>query len=559
MADLESCLTAYNLLCKIRENDAYSNLLVPASLKAGNFSTREKAFITDCVYGTLRWQGFADAVISAACKRDKSKISADVLDILRLGTYRTLFTSEKTYAVVNSSVEIAKKRTGRGSAGFVNAVMRKIALRSRKEWESLLTSRIAKNCTDKRLAVRASHPEWIVEELRKSYEKAGYDWEKIRKTREKSELGQVSADSSGKSVAGGSVADEPVAAVPIAADMTSAVPISADPIAAMLEADNAAPSVTLCARPGLAEPDEILENMPKNVLCERGKYSPYALKIKKGGVNAIEAVKKGLAGVEDEGSQIAALALVNAPVEVLVNVPVNAPVSVPVNAPIEVSEKAAGISIKAAKIEASESSKALKISEKWLDMCAGPGGKTALLGACAAQRNATLTANEPSEHRAKLVRENCSALPAGTLEKVYERDGRELGRMFPETFDRILVDAPCSGLGSLRRRAEARWRKNRSDIKQLAEIQRGLLLSAAGAVRKGGVIAYVTCSPALAETREIVDYALAERSDLQRLDAAAVIRGFAPDIPLPDSGGDVQLFEHIHDTDQMFVALLRKK
>ena len=299
MADLESCLTAYNLLCKIRENDAYSNLLVPASLKAGNFSTREKGFITDCVYGTLRWQGFADAVISAACKRDKSKISADVLDILRLGTYRTLFTSEKTYAVVNSSVEIAKKRTGRGSAGFVNAVMRKIALRSRKEWESLLTSRIAKNCTDKRLAVRASHPEWIVEELRKSYEKAGYDWEKIRKTREKSELGQVSADSSGKSVAGGSVADEPVAAVPIAADMTSAVPISADPIAAMLEADNAAPSVTLCARPGLAEPDEILENMPKNVLCERGKYSPYALKIKKGGVNAIEAVKKGLAGVED--------------------------------------------------------------------------------------------------------------------------------------------------------------------------------------------------------------------------------------------------------------------
>ena len=131
--------------------------------------------------------------------------------------------------------------------------------------------------------------------------------------------------------------------------------------------------------------------------------------------------------------------------------------------------------------------------------------------------------------------------------------------MFPETFDRILVDAPCSGLGSLRRRAEARWRKNRSDIKQLAEIQRGLLLSAARAVRKGGVIAYVTCSPALAETREIVDYALAERSDLQRLDAAAVIRGFAPDIPLPDSGGDVQLFEHIHDTDQMFVALLRKK
>ncbi len=546
MADFESCLIAYNLLCKIRENDAYSNLLVPASLKAGNFSAQEKGFITDCVYGTLRWQGFADAVISAACKRDKSKISADVLDILRLGTYRTLFTSEKTHAVVNSSVEIAKKRTGRGSAGFVNAVMRKIALRSRKEWESLLTSRIAKNCTDKRLAVRASHPEWIVEELRKSYEKAGYDWEKIRKTREKSELGQVSADSSGKSVAGGSVADETVAA-----DMTSADPISADPIAAMLEADNAAPSVTLCARPGLAEPDEILENMPKNVLCERGKYSPYALKIKKGGVNAIEAVKKGLAGVEDEGSQIAALALVNAPVEVLVNVPVNAP--------IEVSEKAAGISIKAAKIEASESSKALKIFEKWLDMCAGPGGKTALLGACAAQRNATLTANEPSEHRAKLVRENCSALPAGTLEKVYERDGRELGRMFPETFDRILVDAPCSGLGSLRRRAEARWRKNRSDIKQLAEIQRELLLSAAGAVRKGGVIAYVTCSPALAETREIVDYALSERSDLQRLDAAAVIRGFAPDIPLPDSGGDVQLFEHIHDTDQMFVALLRKK
>jgi 16S rRNA (cytosine967-C5)-methyltransferase len=144
------------------------------------------------------------------------------------------------------------------------------------------------------------------------------------------------------------------------------------------------------------------------------------------------------------------------------------------------------------------------------------------------------------------------------MAEVIERDGREIGRQWPRSFDRILVDAPCSGLGALRRRPEARWTKKQEDIAGLTEIQDGLLNSALDAVRPGGVVDYVTCSPVLAETREIVDSVLARRGDSARMDAAGILRKVSPSLPLPDAGGDVQLFSHLHDTDQMFISLIRK-
>jgi 16S rRNA (cytosine967-C5)-methyltransferase len=123
------------------------------------------------------------------------------------------------------------------------------------------------------------------------------------------------------------------------------------------------------------------------------------------------------------------------------------------------------------------------------------------------------------------------------------------------TFDRVLVDVPCTGLGALRRRPEVRWRRSPADVAELAPLQRSLLAAAVEAVRPGGVVGYVTCSPVLAETRAVVDDVLRGRADVERLDARSAL----PGIPGLGPGPDVQLWPHRQGTDAMFVALLRRR
>jgi 16S rRNA (cytosine967-C5)-methyltransferase len=197
--------------------------------------------------------------------------------------------------------------------------------------------------------------------------------------------------------------------------------------------------------------------------------------------------------------------------------------------------------------------------EAWLDLCAGPGGKAALLGALAHQRGATLLANEPAPHRAKLVSQALSAVPHDSWQ-VRTGDGREVGAEQPERFSRVLVDVPCTGLGALRRRPESRWRRSPKDITDLGPLQRELLSSALAAVRPGGVVAYVTCSPHPAETTAVVADVLRKRTDLELLDAGAALDAVSLTGNL-GAGHELtaQLWPHIHHTDAMFLALIRKK
>ncbi|MGA8995991.1 MAG: rRNA cytosine-C5-methyltransferase, partial [Nocardioidaceae bacterium] len=188
----------------------------------------------------------------------------------------------------------------------------------------------------------------------------------------------------------------------------------------------------------------------------------------------------------------------------------------------------------------------------WLDLCAGPGGKATLLTGLARERGATLIANERLVHRAALVRAGLQAY--GPPATVVCGDGRHPAWR-PGTFDRVLVDAPCSGLGALRRRPESRWRRVPADLDRLVPLQRRLLTAALESVRPGGVVAYVTCSPVLAETAGVVGSVLAERDDVRLEDAVDLVG-------LPDSAGPlagtVQLWPHRHGTDAMFLALLRR-
>lgn len=288
-------------------------------------------------------------------------------------------------------------------------------------------------------------------------------------------------------------------------------------LGALLLADNEPPRVSLAALPGLgfALSDEELSA----VSLRASGPSPIGLELAGGDpISAIKAVGSpdGAVRVQDQGSQLAALIL----------------------------------------------SRALPVTpgERWLDLCAGPGGKTALLGAEAALGGATVRANEVSEHRADLVRRAVSAVSDSV--EVVSHDGRadEAYGGADARFDRILVDAPCSGLGALRRRPEARWRKQPAGLAPLRELQSELLESAAGHLADDGVLAYVTCSPHLVETREVVDAFLAAHPDFVELDAQAVAQREARlDLDLGAPAKSVQLWPHRNGTDAMFVALLARR
>ena len=187
--------------------------------------------------------------------------------------------------------------------------------------------------------------------------------------------------------------------------------------------------------------------------------------------------------------------------------------------------------------------------KKWLDLCAGPGGKAALLAAIARERSIEFTANEISIPRAQLVKNVVHGA------RVWIGDAREIAS-HNERFDAILIDAPCTGLGALRRRPEVRWRRNLQDLRELTALQRELIESAIGILEPGAVLGYATCSPHLVETTVQVHEILKKHPELELLDVT-------PQLPTglegAVRGGAMALWTHKHGTDAMFLAIFRKR
>ncbi len=431
---------ALEVLTRVREDEAYANLILPKALRQRKISGRDAAFTTEITYGTLRTQGVLDAVIAECSSRELGKIAPEVLDALRLGAYQLLYTRVEPHAAVDTTVRLVESTGNDKAKGFANAIMRTISRTRPEEWIEKLTptGEIAA------AAFRHAHPEWIAQSFSRV-------------------LGLGDLD-------------------------------------AALDADSERPTVHLVARPGEISAEELALITGG----EEGKYSPYAVHLASGDPGELEPVRQGLAAVQDEGSQLIARAVVEAPVEG-------------------------------------------EDHGRWLDLCAGPGGKTALMGALARFDGAHVDAVEISPHRAKLVEKSTAGLPV----TVHVADGRDPG--LEPGYDRVLVDAPCSGLGALRRRPEARWRKDESDIAGLNPLQFDLLASALKQVRPGGIVVYSTCSPDLRETRAIVDKAIAELG-AEELDAHGLVPG------MEDTGEhlSVQMWPHRHGTDAMFLSVLRR-
>jgi 16S rRNA (cytosine967-C5)-methyltransferase len=284
----------------------------------------------------------------------------------------------------------------------------------------------------------------------------------------------------------------------IAQAFADALGADAGELDALLAADDERPLVHLAARPGVLTAGDLAAAVNGTV----GRYSPYAVYLAGGDPGQVGAVRDGSALVQDEGSQLVARALALAPVG--------------------------------------------DDGGRWLDLCAGPGGKTALLAAIGTESGARVTAIEPNARRAELVEENTRGLPVDVLRV----DGRGPG--IEPGFDRVLVDAPCTGLGALRRRPEARWRRQPADVPALARLQRELLASAITLTRPGGVVLYATCSPHLSETVGVVADAL-RRQPVTALDARPLFEG----VEGLGDGPYVQLWPHRHGTDAMFAAVLK--
>lgn len=194
--------------------------------------------------------------------------------------------------------------------------------------------------------------------------------------------------------------------------------------------------------------------------------------------------------------------------------------------------------------------------DRVLDMCAAPGGKTTHL-AQRMKNEGTILASDLYEHKVALIRDNAKRLGITMIEAV-QKDGTAWGKECPRQFDKILLDAPCSGLGVFHRRADSRLRKNSGDIEALASLQRELLDSAYQCLKPGGYLLYSTCTLSNAENRGNLGWFLDTYSDMKSVDFSLRLHGLT-DIEADQARkGYLELLPYIHHTDGFFISLMKK-
>ncbi|MDS1269452.1 transcription antitermination factor NusB [Lipingzhangella sp. LS1_29] len=476
---------AYTVLRAVAQRDSYANLLLPRVLTEQGLSGRDAALATELTYGTLRNQGTYDAILDTCVDRSLRSVDDEVLPLLRLGAHQLLAMAVPAHIAVSATVNVARRIVGQQRARFVNAVLRRVGARDREAWLAILAPDHSRDPVAG-LALRHSHPEWIVSALAEA-------------------LGEQT--------------DTPT-------DLTET--------RHLLTAHNERPLVSLLAKPGRATVSELVAEG-----AHPGRYSPYAAELNEGDPARMELVRQGHAAVQDEASQLVALALGRVPLH--------------------------------------------GRDQRWLDVCSGPGGKAALLANLAGQSSARLLAAEVRPGRAGLVAEALRGTVADAGRVVVADGTRPPWQA--GAFDRVLVDAPCTGLGALRRRPEARWRRAPESLADLVPLQIDLLDQAVAAARPGGVVAYVTCSPHRAETTEVVAAVEARRGDIERLPAVDHILSVVSHTPPSEDepthhavqprhteqaqaltglaagshGEFAQFWPHRHGTDAIFLALLRRR
>lgn len=435
-----SRLLAFDILNEVNQNGGYSNLLLPKALAQSSLDERDRGFVTELVYGTLRMQGRHDWILSKASDRPWIEVDPALVDVARLGAHQLFEMRVPTHAAVSATVELGRKVLGESKASFLNAILRKISQKSLDEY----VAEILKIGDDiQRFSILHSHPQWIIS--------AYLD-----------QLGNL------------------------------------DAVEKLLMANNRSPRPTLVSWPGLSSQADLID-----IGAVPTPYSPYGA-IFDGSPASLDLVISRKAGVQDEGSQLVA--------DIFAKVSLN--------------------------------------QGSWLDLCAGPGGKAALLTSIAKSNGIEFSANEISEVRAKLVRQVAQGSSVSVL------DARQISSLGKQ-FGAVLADVPCTGLGALRRRPEVRWRRSVSDLKALVLLQSEIIDAAIDVLEPGGVFGYATCSPHISETRIAISEALKRHPEMEPVDITEFMH---PELRLSGvDRGNMTLWTHKHNTDAMFLSVMRKK
>jgi 16S rRNA (cytosine967-C5)-methyltransferase len=414
---------ALDALARVDEG-AYANLALPPLLRRSGLPPADRAAVTDLVYGSLRMRAALDFALAPLSRQPLDRLEALVLRGLRLGAYELLFGGTAAHAAVAETVGAVARAGHRGQAGYVNAVLRRLAT-SPPAWPDPDRDPVGWATT------RGSHPAWIVEE--------------------------------------------------------ALARLGLPELRALVEADNTRPEVSLRATPGATTRDKLLAELAEAGLPVRpSPLSPDCVILERGDPGPLAAVREGRAVVQDAASALVAPAVGARPGDLVA------------------------------------------------DLAAGPGGKAGHLAALGAR----VLAVEIRPRRAGLVAQTAGRLGLTDRLHTVVADGRR-PPLRPGGAGAALVDAPCSNLGSLRRRPEARWRHGPDDLPGLVELQLALLDAAVTVVRPGGTVLYSVCTWTRAETDGVVGRLLDGRDDL-RLDSTR------------------QLWPHRDGADGMFLARLFK-
>lgn len=439
---------ALRILDRVERTQAYADLVLSATLGRSDLAARDRAFVTELVYGTLRWRGRLDYLLGLVSDRPLADLEPSVRTLLRMGAYQIVFADGvPPSAAVDQSVRCARSHGIERAAGFVNAVLRQLVRRV----DQLPLPTLAEDPVGHLVHV-LSIPGWIAER-----------W-----------LSQLGPDEA----------------------------------AALALASNQVPPLVARANPSFGNGDVLLADLVTRLPdAKTSEWLPNAIDIGHNGNPALDpAFLEGRMTLQDTASQLVVAWLDPQP------------------------------------------------GENVLDVCAAPGTKTTAIAECVGADGHVVAADR-SPRRLGLVGRACRRLRLRNVTTV-ERDARnDLQDLAPEGgFDRILVDAPCSGLGTLRRNPDARWRLSPDDPAQLAETQHEILTRAAALLGPGGTLVYSTCTVWAEENEDVVGAVLAADPGLRIDDRIPeVVR------PFLDDDGFVRTWPHKHGTDGFFIARLTRR
>ncbi|HET7522112.1 MAG TPA: 16S rRNA (cytosine(967)-C(5))-methyltransferase RsmB [Bacillales bacterium] len=437
---------ALAILLKIEQREAYSHLLIHRAVAENRLDPKDKALLTRLVYGTVQHQNTLDFYLDAVIKKQPEKW---VRVLLRLAVYQMAYLDKvPDRAVLHETVEIAKRRGHRGTAGFVNGVLRAL------QREGFPDPKVLKDPSE-RLAVQTSHPAWLLNRWLEQY--------------------------------------------------------GLRTVQHICEANNTAPKVTARINRTRTSKDHLLQRLEEEgVKAKSGNLAPEAIEITEGTVQDTENFRDGLFTIQDESSMLAAHAL-------------------------DVAE-----------------------GMKVLDGCAAPGGKTTHIAELMSNTG-TVVGLDLHKHKIKLIEQQAQRLGLTNV-KAEALDSRLAGQRFGETrFDRILVDAPCSGFGVIRRKPDIKWRKTPNDVRVLSRVQGDILQALAPLLKPGGKLVYSTCTVGTEENDAVITSFLRNHHDFV---SDPTLKDRMPPVvgKCVDAGKNgIQILPHDFGTDGFYIAALQKE